>query len=381
VGRTGLTRRAFALGTLGVLAWPAKSLARGAPRPLLKAHPALASLPRTAIGSFPTPLEELGPLATELGIGALYVKRDDLSAMPYGGSKPRKLEFLLGDALGRGATLVATSGGAGSNQAVATTIYAKRFGMKTLLLLLPQTPSTELRESLLADHHYGAELRASPGPGRERGAAERIARRRGESLYVIPEGGSTPLGNAGFVNAAWELAGQVRAGLLPEPDLVYIAMGTMGSAVGLALGLKALGLRTRVVAVRASNPGTSSRAKFFAMAKQTAKFLRARDASFAGLDLASHDVVLDGRELGRGYALPTRRGRDAMLVAKRAAGLTLEPVYTAKTFAALIDDAPRLRDKVVLFWATHNSRPLDIAGTSPSELPRAFRAYFAGARR
>ncbi len=362
-----ITRRAFSLGALAALTTPEVRAA------------GLSSLPHASLGCFPTPVDHAAKLGDHLGIARLYIKRDDLGGRPYGGSKLRKLEPLLGDAVAEKRQLVVTFGGVGSNQAVATSVYASRLGMKTLLLLLPQPPSAEVRDNLLADARYGAELHMSPGQSSSRAAALRLAAARGLTPYIIPMGGSSPLGNSGFVTAARELAAQVHAGVLPEPDVVYIAMGTMGSAVGLALGLRAAGMKTRVVAVRASNRGTSTPARFFALSKRTAAFMHAHDASFDASGLSPKDVTLDGGHLGRGYALPTRKGRAAIRLA-RLANLELEPVYTAKALSALIDDAPQLRGKVVLFWNTHNSRPLDLHGITPEQLPPAFRGYFAGAR-
>jgi D-cysteine desulfhydrase len=363
-----ITRRAFSLGALAALAAP-EVRASG-----------LSSLPHVSLGCFPTPVDHAEELGEHLGIARLYVKRDDLGGKPYGGSKLRKLEPLLGQALAQKRQLVVTFGGVGSNQAVATSVYASRLGMKTLLLLLPQPPSAEVRENLLADAGYGAELRMSPGQSGQRAAALHLAAARGETPYIIPMGGSSPLGNSGFVKAAHELAAQVRAGVLPEPDVIYIAMGTMGSAVGLALGLRAAGMKTHVVAVRASNRGTSTPARFFALSQRTAAFLHAHDAALSPRALSPRDVTLDGRHLGRGYALSTRKGRAAMNLARHLAGLELEPVYTAKALSALIDDAPHLENKVVLFWNTHNSRPLDLHDVAPGDLPRAFHGYFAGSR-
>ncbi len=365
---SAITRRAFSLGTLAAVAAPELRAA------------GLSSLPHVALGRFPTPVDHAERLGAQLGIERLYVKRDDVGGKPYGGSKLRKLEPLLGAALAQKRSLVVTFGGVGSNQAVATSVYASRLGMKTWLFLLPQPPSAEVRENLLADARYGAELFASPGQRGERAAALSRAAAQGQTPYIIPMGGSSPLGNTGFVHAARELAAQVRAGVLPEPDVVYIAMGTMGSAVGLALGLRAAGMKTHVVAVRASNPGTSTPARFFALARRTARFLHDHDVAFSAQGLSRTAVTLDGRHLGRGYALPTRKGHRAIELARRLANLELEPVYTAKALSALIDDAPKLKHKTVLFWNTHNSRPLDLRSVTAKQLPRAFRGYFAGAR-
>lgn len=349
--------------------------------PLFRAHPALRdSLPHLALGDFPTPVARLTELGEHLGIGALYVKRDDISGSPYGGGKTRKLEFLLGDARRTNARTIVTFGGAGSNHGVATAAYARRLGFKALLLLLPEPGTDHVRENLLLDLHFGAELRLSPRRDQAEAAARRFAAHvaPGSEPYLIARGGTSWLGNAGYVNAAFELKAQIDAGAMPEPDFLYIAMGTMGSVVGLSLGLKAAGLETRVVAVRASSPDTSSEARLRAALAETSDALRQRDPTFPRLSFEDAGISIAGGYLGAGYASPTRKSGDAIAVAHLRGGLGLEHTYTGKAFAALVDDAPKLSDKVVLFWNTHNSRVIDASGVDWRDLPRELHFYFAG---
>jgi D-cysteine desulfhydrase len=321
------------------------------------------------LGTFPTPIARAVALGQRLGIRSLWVKRDDLSGEAYGGGKVRKLEHLLGDARIRAARTVVTSGGVGSNHAVATAIYAAQLGMRVELRLLPEPPDDRVRKNLLADLAAGAELHLMRTRAR---AGEE------EGRYLIAAGGSSPLGNAGFVNAAFELAAQIDRGEVPEPDVIYMAMGTMGAAVGLAIGLRAAGLRSRLTAVRASSPGTSSEARLFAMAAETAAYLRALDPSLPPLDPARTDLTIDGGHLGPGYGLATGKATRAVALAHELEGLDLEHVYTGKALAALIDHAPRLSDSVVLFWSTHSSRQLPLRDVDPLDVPADLRGYFAG---
>jgi D-cysteine desulfhydrase len=249
------------------------------------------------------------------------VKRDDLSGAAYGGGKVRKLELLLGEARRTRAETVVTSGGAGSNHAVATAIYAAQLGMHVVLALLPEPPDDRVRRNLLADLAAGAELRLAHGRepwgvgGRQATAEEHGA------PYVIAAGGSSPLGNAGFVNAAFELRDQIERGEVPEPDEIYIAMGTMGAAVGLSIGLRAAGLGAQVVAVRASSPGTSSEARVLAMAAETSAYLRGLDPSFPELHPATGNITIAGGYLGAGYGRPTVKAREAIRLAHELARL------------------------------------------------------------
>ncbi|MCK6587519.1 MAG: pyridoxal-phosphate dependent enzyme [Polyangiaceae bacterium] len=333
--------------------------------PLFKRFPELeAKIHHRALGSLPTPVERAEKLGEALGIRDLYIKRDDLAGETYGGSKIRKLEFLLAEAKSLGKARVITFGGSGSNHAVATALYAQKLGLKATLMLLPQPINDEVRHRLLAARHFGAEIRIGPGSARARAAeATKALKEDGIEPYWIEMGGTSPLGNVGLVNAAFELKEQVDAGQMPEPDVLYIALGTMGSAAGLMLGLKAAGMKTVVVPVRASSPDTSSEARLAAMIKETNEYLRALDPSFPAIDMGPLKGVVRGGYLGKGYGLPTRKGTHATAVFKEQTGLDLEATYTGKTFAAVMDDANDLAGKVVLFWNTYGSRKLNLGGT------------------
>ncbi|MRG93908.1 1-aminocyclopropane-1-carboxylate deaminase/D-cysteine desulfhydrase [Polyangium spumosum] len=348
--------------------------------PLLRAHPGLAPrLPRLPLGLLPTPVERATKLAAKAAIAGLHVKRDDLSGAAYGGGKTRKLEFFLADARAKDTREIVTFGAFGSNQAVATALYGAAQGFAVTLLLAPQTPSPYVRKNLLAARRAGATIRVVHGGVAE---AEALAKRaakgaKGRAPYLVPPGGSSPLGNLAFVNAALELAEQVGAGVCPLPDCIYLAMGTMGSAVGLALGLELAGLRTEVVAVRTSSPETSSEARFFAMAKQTVAFARSLDPTFPEARLGRARVRFSTNHLGAGYGAPTRKGERAIALAAETEGMTLEPTYTGKTLAALLDDAERLAGKVVLFWNSHSSRPLLTEGVKSEDFPPVLRGIVA----
>ena len=341
---------------------------------LFRRYPALSHTPWVALLDAPTPVEPAPKLGNLAGARRLFVKRDDISARPYAGGKPRKLEFLLGEALASGATRVVTWGGVGSNQAVATAAHAARLGLRTTLLLLPQKSSPRVRENLLADVCFGATLRLVQSQARAATLAGTL------DAYAIPIGGSSPLGNLGFVNAAFELDRQISAGELPEPDRLYIPMGTMGSAVGLSIGLRAAGRKTLVVAVRASNLGTSSAARFRQLFERTVAYLVERDPTFPHLEFSQAGVELDGSELGGGYAVPTNRARHAVEVARELGHWQLETTYTGKALASLLADASSHAGQVVLFWNTHNSLALPIENIDPEQVPPEFRVYMGRAR-
>ena len=219
-------------------------------------------------------------------------------------------------------------------------------------MLLPEPPSEHARRNLVALRSAGADLRFGGRGEAARALAEhrRADGRRAPPTYVIPMGGTDALGSVGFVAAGFELAAQVEAGSLPEPDVVVMALGTGGSAVGLAIGLRAAGLRSRVLAVRASSPGTSSPQKLLEVRRETLALLRRHAPSFPALDERTLDLRIESHQLGRGYAFPTSSGEAAQGLAARTEGLQLEPTYTAKALAAVVAAAPAYRQATVVFW-------------------------------
>jgi D-cysteine desulfhydrase len=374
-----ISRRAFALGLSTELAAslanaetaPAASVADP---PLFAAFPILRkTLPRLPLTDLPTPVDASEELRRGLGLPGLTIKRDDQSARPYGGGKPRKLEFFLGEALERGKRRVATVGGVSSNHALATAIYAKQYGLGCVLLLMPEPPSASAERRLAAAASSGAELRLVPNQAAARQALAELA--ADASTYAIPAGGTSALGNVGFVNAALELAEQVRRGDLPEPERLYLPLGTMGAAAGLVVGLALSNLGTRVVAVRASSPATSSHERLVALCRETTEFLRARDPSFPALTFSIDDVTVDGRFLGPGYGAPTPAGERAARRVTELGGPALETTYTAKTFAALLHASQGIGDRPVLFWHTHAASEPEASGDR-TLVPPSFRGYF-----
>lgn len=342
---------------------------------LFRAFPALRdALPRCPLLGGPTPVE---PLALAgFAAGTLYVKRDECSAPGYGGNKPRKLEFLLAAALARGSRRLVTTGGIGTNHGLATTIHGARVGLATTLVLIDQPMTPEVREKVLLDAAYGAKLvygRSVVGAVLATARVMAAAQLRGERPTRIPTGGSSPLGCVGFVSAAFELAEQVRAGVLPEPADLYVPVGTAGTQVGLQLGARLAGLRTRVVGVLVTDILSPTPERMLRTAQATLALLRRADASVPDPDLTLDDFCLLGGHVGGGYGAPTTAGR-AAVEAAAAAGLALDTTYTGKCLAALIERAAETTDGPVLFWNTHNAvdaiaaapRPLD-----PGMLPRS----------
>jgi D-cysteine desulfhydrase len=351
---------------------------------LVRRFPALARLPRHALTVLPTPVQPLANLAQRRNLAPLWIKRDDASGPLYGGNKPRKLEWLLGAARRRGRRGVITFGGIGTHHGLATAICARDAGLHAVLALLPQPVTDHVRHNLLLDHAVGAELHLS---GSVAGVATNALRLcgaallRGRPLAIIPTGGSSAVGAIGYVNAACELADQVQAGILPEPDAIFVALGSGGTVAGLALGCRLAGLRSRVVAVLVTDILPPSPSRLASLANATLRRLRGAAPEVPALAVQPDDVTIVRDYIGRAYGAETDAGSAAQRLLLEEEGIALEPTYTAKCMAALLDLAarPPYRDQTLLFWNTYSSVDVDaMVGKLPDwrSLPAEFHRFF-----
>ncbi|MDY0341016.1 MAG: pyridoxal-phosphate dependent enzyme [Coriobacteriia bacterium] len=356
--------------------------------PLFSRCPAMREqLPHVPLGVFPTPVERYDDLAREFGIGELWVKRDDLSGKVYGGNKVRKLEVLLADALRAGALELVTFGAAGSNHALATAAYGQRLGFRVDLFLTPQPITEHVRRNLLLDHTFGAFMHHSlDAASARRDAAEHVELRTketGVAPYMIPLGGTNPLAVTGMLDAGLELAMQAFQGELSEPDVVYVAAGSLGTAAGIAIGLAVGESAAEVRAVRVTSAEIASQGKLDALIEEALDLACAMDTSCVGIS----DIVPSARLVegfyGDGYGTPMPEV-EAAVVRARAAGLVLDGTYTGRAFAALIAAAATgaLADKCVVLWDTFDSHDFTerLAGVDPGALPGPFAHYFGGAQ-
>ena len=349
------------------------------PLALFRRYPGLADrVPWCGLGRWPTPLESVDHAAIAGGCRQLTVKRDDLSGEVYGGNKVRKLEFLLAEALARECRGVITFGAAGSNHALATSIYARALGLDSYSVLTRQAVTSAARRNLLTGHHVGARLMGFDSEAEAGAAAQRLLRASGDELMLIPGGGSSASGCLGFVSAALELADQLEAQGREAPDLIYLPLGTTGTVVGLQLGLRLAGLSSRVVAVRVvredvADPGRQRRLY------QGAAALLAPDVPGVGeLPPVNESLEIRHEFYGPGYARYTPEGMAACARARDMAGIGLEGTYSGKAFAALLADLDggRLTGMNVLFWNTYSSRKLPVPTTDYRDLPEFFHAFF-----
>ena len=352
---------------------------------LFSQFPALEKkIAHVSLGNFPTPVIPLKQLEKIFGGGKFYLKNDGVSGSLYGGNKIRKLEYLLGDALQKKTKEILTFGAAGSNHALATAVYANKFSIPCTVRLLAQPNADYVRRNLKWEHALFARLRHYDS---EKGMyiplVVRMLKRfitKGKFPYVIWPGGSVPLGNIGYVDAGLELKDQIDKGLLPEPDKIYVPMGSMGTAVGLAIGLKAARLKTQVVAVRVSEAHMGNEKKFKVLYRKTIALLRSCDPEFPDVNLDQGDVDITHDFFGEKYALFSKPGMEAVDLMQQKQGIQLEGTYTGKAMAALIHSATSREDQngVILFWNTYNAVDFSdaINGVDYKELPEAFHRYF-----
>ncbi len=346
--------------TWAVTTWPAESAANGSARPVPTrvAEPVVmpdagpvATLPaRIRLAELPTPLAEAPQLAVALGTGPLLIKRDDLTGFAFGGNKARPLEFLLPAAIAEGADTLMTGGAPGSNFCAAAAAAANRAGLGCELLIAgrPALPGPALALALswgATVRWTGSADRRSVDDGLPRAAAELMS--QGHRPYVIPRGGATALGAAGFALAAFELRAQcAERGI--ETARVVVPAGSGGTMAGLVAGNVLLGRPFTLLGASASRPPDIIAARVLDLARGCVRLLGADGGGPGGATVAEADVaVADVR--GPGHGLPSSAGTAAAALAMREAGLIADPVYTAKALALL----PRCAaGETVVFWHT-----------------------------
>ena len=336
--------------------------------------------PHVQLAELPTPLDDAARLSAELGIRRLWIKRDDIAAQPYGGNKVRKLEFLLADARDKGCDAVVTYGAAGSNHALATSIFAHRLGLQCYAVLTPQAISPKVADTLRYHAMVGTRLHSAKDFQDTIAVRDSIMAKHptgASGVYDIWWGGSSWVGAIGFINAGLEIGEQLAA---DPPDYIYVASGTQGTAAGLALGLRLLNWPTQVVGVRVVPLTLKLPSVYDRLFNEMCSELHARDEHFPLLDEPQQNFEWRDEFLGEGYAIPTDATTEAVKLADRLAKLHLETTYTGKAMAGLVHDARagRLANSSVVFWLTYNSRPYPPAtrDISADALPAGFRKYF-----
>ncbi len=316
-------------------------------------------LGHVALGSSPTSVRRLD---ADLVEGAeVWVKAEnEFGDGAWGGNKVRKLEWIIPEANRRGAKTLFTVGGIGTHWGLAAALYGREHGLRTMLGLVDQPVDDHVREQLARLGRSGAELHRYRSPRRLKLAAPgliaRSALRDRRLPWYLPAGGSNAFGALAYVETALEIAAQVKAGQLPEPATVVTAVGSGGTAAGLALGLRVAGLDTRVFGVVVNDSFPLDAQVIARLANQTADLLRSRGATLDVAPVLPADVTMRDDWLGTTYGDPTPASMTAVTDAA-AHGLTLEPVYTGKAIAAMRDLAGTDQLAEPVLWLnTHGPR-------------------------
>jgi L-cysteate sulfo-lyase len=310
----------------------------------------LMSLPIAPFAPEGSPLQRLVKLRASLGPDCpeLLIKRDDLLPFAFGGNKVRKMQVVAAEAQAAGADTLITCGGVQSNHARVTAAAGAVLGMR-VILVLNGTPPADATANLLLDRLFGADVRFVSSREERASAMDHLAvevRARGGRPFVVPLGASTPSGALGFARAISELAiARIR------PDAIVHATSSGGTQAGLIAGCALFGLRTRVLGISADDPAPSASRTVSDLLLGMAERLGSASASLG----AQAPVEVDDRFVGPGYGIPTPASIAALELLARTEGILLDPVYTAKAMAGLLD---RIRagdfrkNDTILFWHT-----------------------------
>ena len=309
----------------------------------------MARFPRQPLIHLPTPLQKMSRLTALLGGPEIWMKREDLTGLAFGGNKSRKMEYILADILAQKADTVITWASLQSNWCLQMSAAARMFGIEPILVLfktydLPEEPDG----NLLLDRLLGAEVRIKEG-GRGKSvsletglshleAVADEARKKGRRPYLVPVGGSMPagsmsqpLGALAYVQAMAELAEQMVGALGLQIDAVVHATGSGGTQAGLVVGAKALGLETRIIGISVSEEKTSFARIVLDICRRT------EEALGLGTVVNPEDVIVLDDYLGQGYGIVDRQVARILSEVFRAEGVVLDPVYTAKAMVGLQD--------------------------------------------
>lgn len=297
---------------------------------------ALHEISRIRLAQLPTPLEEAPRLTAALGGPRILLKRDDLTGLALGGNKARKLEFLMADALAQGANTVVTTGVADSNHCRITAAAAARLGLKCVLLLGAKTEQPAIQGNLLLDHLFDAEVhyydaRSGLAGNRILPRLVEYVRDRGDRPYAFASGGSVGRGALGYALMYAELAAQLDAAGATA-DYVVFASGSSGTHAGLMLGEVLFGRRWTTQAINVDDPTNDE-------LEERTRSVYAEGALILGLPASRPmpDLNLRAGYVGAGYGIISNTGAEAIRLLARTEGVILDPVYTSKAMAGLID--------------------------------------------
>ncbi len=313
----------------------------------------MKSLPRLKIAHLPTPVETLPRLSSQLSGPMILVKRDDQTGLALGGNKTRKLEFLMAEAQANGARTVISAGAVQSNHCRQTAAAAARYGFECILVLnLPPeknvSPQAMMQPNgnLILDQLLGAQIVWTKRDQRENNLKETFQKAwdEGRRPYLIPYGGSNPIGALGYVFAMQELLSQD-----VSPDWLVIPSSSAGTQAGLVLGARLFGYTGKILGISIDEPAEELKLKVAQLATDTADLLGERDT------FSREEILVNDDYLGAGYGVMGKNEIEAIRLFASLEGLLLDPVYTGRAAAGMIDLIQKgffEPSQKILFWHT-----------------------------
>ncbi|HEX7621445.1 MAG TPA: D-cysteine desulfhydrase family protein [Anaerolineales bacterium] len=302
-------------------------------------------IPRLRFAHLPTPIEPLPRLSEVLSGPRLLVKRDDQTGLAFGGNKTRKLEFLVAEAQAQGADTLLSAGALQSNHCRQTAAAAAKYGLGCILVLVGEPP-VQASANLLLDQLFGAEIVWVENSGRDEVLQDSFekASARGKKPYLVPYGGSSPTGALGYVFAMEEFVGQKI-----DADWIVFASSSGGTQAGLVLGKRVFGYKGRLLGISIDEPQRILQARVAKLASEAS----ARMGPAINFDPA--EVLVNDEYAAPGYGVLTGAERNAISLFAKYEGLLLDPVYTGRAAAGLVDLIRKgffKPDETVLFWHT-----------------------------
>jgi D-cysteine desulfhydrase family pyridoxal phosphate-dependent enzyme len=305
----------------------------------------MKSMPRIRFANLPTPVEALPRLSSNLGGPNLLVKRDDLTGLAFGGNKIRKLEFLLAEAQAHGAKTVITAGAVQSNHCRQTAAACAHLGFDCMLVLSGEKPASATG-NLLLDQLFDAKVIWTRLEERDQmlSLAFQEAWQQGKRPYLIPYGGSNTTGATAYTYAMKELLEQNQ-----QLDWIVFASSSGGTQAGLVIGARLFGFNGKVLGISVDQSEADLKSRVAVLANETANALGEK------LYFQPEEILVSADYLGGGYGVMGTPEIEAIQLFAQMEGLLLDPVYTGRAAAGLIDLIRKeyfKKDETVLFWHT-----------------------------
>lgn len=305
----------------------------------------LEEMPRIRLTHLPTPMEELKNLSKLLDGPRILMKRDDLTSLGMGGNKVRKLEYVMADALNKGAEVIITSGGVQTNHGRLTAAAAKKLGLKPVLILTGEEPK-QYKGNLLVDYLFGAELHfvtADKGLSqdetakqlRERGELKALEvqadyESKGHKCYIVPRGGRMPIATAGYLNGMLEMYSQLIE-LKAKADYLVVSTGSTSTTSSLLLANKVFNTGIKVIGISVSRSSDECKDRILEELEKDIAFFN------FNVSFTRDEITLFDDYIGPGYAIPSQDGLKAAKLLAETEAILVDYAYTGKGMAGLID--------------------------------------------